>query len=254
MEVIKAVGVSKHYSVYQSDIAKGEVKPSFWRRKKRVVEAVSDVDISILSGEVVGFVGDNGAGKTTMMKMLSGIITPSHGSLSVLGSVPANREPEFLRRISFMAGQKQQLSWDLCPLDSFLLNKSIYRISNNDFIRRRDQLIDCMRLGDVVDRPVRKLSLGERMKSEIVLALLHRPEVLFLDEPTIGLDQDMQVAVREFLREYCVREAATVMITSHCTEDISSLCSRVLTMARGRVVENQASIARGGRLAEHSND
>jgi ABC-2 type transport system ATP-binding protein len=240
MEVIRAVGVSRHYSVYESDIASGAIKPYFWRRRKRLVEAVFDVDISIRSGEVVGFVGDNGAGKTTMMKMLSGIIIPSEGSLTVLGSVPSHRKPGFLRRISFMAGQKQQLSWDLCPLDSFLLNKSIYSISNEDFIRQRDQLIDRMKLGNVVHRPVRKLSLGERMKCEIVLALLHRPEVLFLDEPTIGLDYDMQIAVREFIREYCLLESATVMITSHCREDISSLCSRVITMACGRVVEDQA--------------
>jgi len=206
------------------------------RRKTREVRAVDGISFQIAPGEIVGFLGPNGAGKTTTLKMLSGLLYVTDGEARVLGHVPSKRERDFLRRISLVMGNRNQLQWDLPALDSFELNRSIYRIPREDFLAMRDELIELLEVGDLVRKPVRQLSLGERMKVEIVGALLHRPQVLFLDEPTIGLDVTMQKRIREFVAEYRRRHGATVMLTSHYMADVEALCERVIVIHHGRIL------------------
>ncbi len=179
------------------------------------------ISFEIEPGEVVGFLGPNGAGKTTTLKMLSGLLYPTSGEARVLGHVPSKRERDFLRRITLVMGNRNQLQWDLPALDSFELNRAIYRIARPEFLQLRDDLIELLDVGDLVRKPVRKLSLGERMKVEIVGSLLHRPQVLFLDEPTIGLDVTMQKRIRSFVAEYNQRYEATVLLTSHYMADVA---------------------------------
>jgi ABC-2 type transport system ATP-binding protein len=209
---------------------------SLVRRKTKEVRAVDGISFGIEHGEIVGFLGPNGAGKTTTLKMLSGLLYVSGGEARVLGHVPSKRERDFLRRISLVMGNRNQLQWDLPALDSFELNRSIYRIPREDFVRNRDELIELLEVGDLVRQPVRQLSLGERMKVEIVGALLHQPQVLFLDEPTIGLDVTMQKRIREFVAEYRRRHRATVMLTSHYMADVEALCERVIVIHHGRIL------------------
>ena len=209
---------------------------SLVRRKTKEVRAVDGISFDIEPGEIVGFLGPNGAGKTTTLKMLSGLLYVSGGEARVLGHVPSKRERDFLRRISLVMGNRNQLQWDLPALDSFELNRSIYRIRREDFLRTRDELIELLEIGDLVRKPVRQLSLGERMKVEIVGSLLHRPQVLFLDEPTIGLDVTMQKRLREFVAEYRQRHEATVMLTSHYMADVEALCERVIVIHHGKIL------------------
>jgi ABC-2 type transport system ATP-binding protein len=209
---------------------------SLVRRRTREVRAVDGISFDIAPGEIVGFLGPNGAGKTTTLKMLSGLLYVSGGEASVLGHVPSKRERDFLRRISLVMGNRNQLQWDLPALDSFELNRSIYRIPRQDFLSMRDELVELLDVGDLVRKPVRQLSLGERMKVEIVGSLLHRPQVLFLDEPTIGLDVTMQKRIREFVAEYRQRHEATVMLTSHYMADVEALCERVIVIHHGRIL------------------
>jgi ABC-2 type transport system ATP-binding protein len=206
------------------------------RRKTREVRAVDGVSFGIEPGEIVGFLGPNGAGKTTTLKMLSGLLYPSGGEALVLGHVPSKREKAFLRRITLVMGNRNQLQWDLPALDSFELNRAIYRIPRGDFVPARDELIELLDVGDLVRKPVRQLSLGERMKVEIVGSLLHQPQVLFLDEPTIGLDVTMQKRIRSFVAEYNRRHGATVLLTSHYMADVEALCRRVLVIHHGRLL------------------
>jgi viologen exporter family transport system ATP-binding protein len=224
---------------------------SLVRRRSRLVEAVSEVTFSIDSGEVVGFLGPNGAGKTTTLKMLSGLLHPSSGELSVLGYVPQRREREFLRRMTLVMGNRNQLQWDLPAADSFELNRAIYRIPRPDFERQRDELVDVLDVGDLLSKPVRNLSLGERMKMEIVASLLHQPSVLFLDEPTIGLDVDMQKRIRTFVAEYNRRHGACVLLTSHYMADVEALCRRVIVIHRGRILFDGQLAALTERFAVH---
>jgi len=184
----------------------------------------------------VGFLGANGAGKTTTLKMLSGLLHPSGGRATVLGHVPARRERDFLGRIALVMGNRNQLQWDLPALDSFELNRAVYGVGRADFVRQRDELIELLDLGSLVTKPVRNLSLGERMKAEIAGSLLHRPAVLFLDEPTIGLDITTQKRVRAFLADYATRWGATVMLTSHYMADVEALCRRVVVIHHGRLL------------------
>ena len=184
---------------------------------------------------MVGFLGPNGAGKTTILKMLSGLLHPDSGVAEVLGHQPHRREPAFLRRIALVAGNRSSIAWDLPALDSYLLLKALYGIPHADFERRRDQYIEMLELGDIVSKPVRNLSLGERMKVELVGSLLHAPEVLFLDEPTLGLDVTMQRRLRTFVREYNREYGATVLLTSHYMADVVELCERVIVIHRGRI-------------------
>ena len=209
---------------------------SLFKRATREVHAVEDISFDIAAGEVVGFLGPNGAGKTTTLKMLSGLLHPTSGEATVLGHVPAKRERDLLRRITLVMGNRNQLQWDLPALDSFELNRAIYRIPRPDFVDARDELIELLDLGDLVDKPVRNLSLGERMKVEIAGSLLHRPAVLFLDEPTIGLDVTMQRRIRVFVAEYTRRHGATVLLTSHYMADVQALCRRVIVIHHGRIL------------------
>jgi len=205
-------------------------------REKTEVVAVDGVDLDVAEGEVVGFLGPNGAGKTTTLKMLSGLLYPTAGEARVLGHTPSKRERDFLRRITMVMGNRNQLQWDLPALDSFELIRAIYRLPRPEFVRMRDELIALLDLGDLVTKPVRNLSLGERMKAEICGALLHRPAVLFLDEPTIGLDVTAQKRIRAFLAEYNQRTGATVLLTSHYMADVQALCKRVVVIHHGRML------------------
>src|SRR6187431_2381870 len=206
------------------------------RRRMRKVEAVAGVSFDIEPGEIVGFLGPNGAGKTTTLKMLSGLLYPTDGEALVLGHVPSKREKDFLRRITLVMGNRNQLQWDLPALDSFELNRAIYRIPRPDFTQLRDELIEILDVGDLVRKPVRNLSLGERMKVEVVGSLVHGPRVLFLDEPTIGLDVTMQKRIRSFIAEYNQRHDATVLLTSHYMADVVALCRRVIVIHHGRIL------------------
>jgi ABC-2 type transport system ATP-binding protein len=206
------------------------------RRQTRDVLAVDGISFDIAPGEVVGFLGPNGAGKTTTLKMLSGLLYPTSGDARVLGHIPSKREKEYLRRITLVMGNRNQLQWDLPALDSFELNRAIYRLPRAQFLETRDELIDLLDVGDLVRKPVRNLSLGERMKVEVVGALLHRPQVLFLDEPTIGLDVTMQKRIRTFVAEYNARHGATVLLTSHYMADVEALCRRVIVIHHGRLL------------------
>ena len=209
---------------------------SLVHRQTREVIAVDAVSFTIEPGEVVGFLGPNGAGKTTTLKMLSGLLHPTSGRCRVLGFEPKGRPAELLSQITLVMGNRNQLQWDLPALDSFELNRAIYRIPRAEFIALRDELIELLEIGDLVTKPVRNLSLGERMKMEIAGALLHRPKVLFLDEPTIGLDITMQRRIRSFVADYNSRFGATVILTSHYMADVQALCKRVIVIHHGRLV------------------
>jgi ABC-2 type transport system ATP-binding protein len=213
---------------------KASVKSLFRREHKQVV-AVEGATFDLAKGEIVGFLGPNGAGKTTTLKMLSGLLYPDSGLVDVLGHEPFRREPAFLRRISLVAGNRTSFAWDLPAHDSFLLLKALYGVPTVDFNRRRDQFIELLDLGDIVSKPVRNLSLGERMKVELAGQLLHAPEVLFLDEPTLGLDLTMQKRLRSFVRTYNEEYGATVLLTSHYMIDVVELCPRVMVIHRGRL-------------------
>lgn len=234
--VIHVGDLQKTYLVPEREAGlRASIKSLVWR-KQREVRAVDGISFELQPGEVVGFLGPNGAGKTTTLKMLSGLLYPSGGQVQVLGHVPAKREKAFLRRIALVMGNRNQLQWDIPAIDSFELNRAIYRIPTEEFKRTRDEFIELLELGDLVKKPVRNLSLGERMKMEIVGALLHRPQVLFLDEPTIGLDVTMQKRIRSFLSAYNQRTGATVLLTSHYMADVEALCRRVIVIHHGRVL------------------
>jgi len=209
---------------------------ALFRRQHRVVEAVNEVTFTIGGGEVVGFLGPNGAGKTTTLKMLAGLLLPSAGTARVLGVDPFRREPEFLRRITMVMGNRNQLQWDLPAIDSYELRRAIYRIPRDRFVATRDELIELLDLAPLIDKPVRQLSLGERMRVELAGSLLHEPEVLFLDEPTLGLDVTVQRRVRRFIADYNARTGATILLTSHYMADVEALCQRVLVIHRGRLL------------------
>ena len=224
---------------------------SLFHRKTRAVRAVDAISFEIKPGEIVGFLGPNGAGKTTTLKMLSGLLYPTSGEARVLGHIPSRRERNFLSGITLIMGNRSQLQWDLPALDSFELNRAIYRLRQDDFIAIRDELIELLEVADIVRKPVRNLSLGERMKVEIVGSLLHRPRVLFLDEPTIGLDVTMQKRVRAFVAEYNRRYGATVLLTSHYMADVVALCRRVIVIHHGRVLFDGDLTALSDRFAAY---
>ena len=209
---------------------------ALFSREKVENEAVKGVNLTIQQGEIVGFLGPNGAGKTTTLKMLSGILYPTSGEASVLGFRPADRKPEMLRQISLVMGNKMQLWWDLPAWDSFLVLKELYEVPDDLFKLRTDRLISELDLTDKVNTQVRKLSLGERMKCELVAALLHSPRVLFLDEPTLGLDVVSQKKIRDFLKERHDEDGCTILLTSHYMQDVQELCERVIVIDHGTVV------------------
>jgi ABC-2 type transport system ATP-binding protein len=209
---------------------------SLFKRKYNTVKAVDGISFTIEPGEVVGFLGPNGAGKTTTLKMLSGLLFPTSGAPDVLGFQPSRRQADFLRQITLVMGNRSQMSWDLPALDSFELQRAVYGVLRPEFIRTRDEFIELLEVKDLVKKPVRNLSLGERMKMEIIVALLHRPKVLFLDEPTIGLDVTMQRRIRQFVAEYNQRTGATVLLTSHYMADVEALCKRVIVIHNGKLL------------------
>ncbi|WP_104990228.1 ATP-binding cassette domain-containing protein [Deinococcus sp. NW-56] len=226
----------KSYTVHEKEPGFLGSLRSFVSRQSREVEAVRGVSFDLAPGEVVGFLGPNGAGKTTTLKMLSGLLHPSGGEVRVAGFEPRRRQSEFLRRITLVMGQKQQLIWDLPALDSFLVNQAIYEIPDPQYRATMHEFTEVLGLSGILKKQVRKLSLGERMKCELAAALLHRPGVLFLDEPTIGLDVNMQESVRAFIRDYNERYGATVILTSHYMADVTALARRILVIDQGQLV------------------
>jgi len=239
-QAVHVDGLLKVFDVPEREPGLAAAAKSLVRRKTREVRAVDAISFDVAAGEVVGFLGPNGAGKTTTLKMLSGLLYPTGGEGRVLGFVPSKRQREFLSRITLVMGNRNQLQWDLPALDSYELNRAIYRIPREDFVPMRDELIELLEIGDLVRKPIRQLSLGERMKAEIVGALLHRPQVLFLDEPTIGLDVTMQKRIRAFVADYNARFGATVLLTSHYMADVEALCKRVVVIHHGRILYDGA--------------
>jgi ABC-2 type transport system ATP-binding protein len=233
---IRVADLRKTFRVPVREGGLGAALRSLVRREHREIVAVAGVSFEIEPGEVVGFLGPNGAGKTTTLKMLAGLLYPTSGVATVLGHVPSKREAAYLRQMTMVMGNRNQLQWDLPALDSYELLRAIYRIHPEDFRKTRDEFIELLDLGDLVTKPVRNLSLGERMKVETAAALLHRPQVLFLDEPTIGLDVTMQKRIRSFVAEYNRRYGATVLLTSHYMADVQALCKRVIVIHHGRLL------------------
>lgn len=234
--VISVSHLSKIYQVAQKEPGIAGTLRSFFNRKYSQVKAVHDVSFDIKEGELIGFIGPNGAGKTTTLKCLSGLLYPTSGFVSVLGFTPFDRKREFLKQIALVMGQKNQLWWDLPATDTFLLNKEIYEIPDLEFKKTRDELIELLDVSSVLATPVRKLSLGQRMKMELIAALIHRPRVMFLDEPTIGLDVLMQQNLREFIRAYNQKYQATIILTSHYMDDVKELCKRVVIIDHGQIL------------------
>jgi ABC-2 type transport system ATP-binding protein len=230
---IEVNALSKDYRVHRRPPGLVGAIRSVVRRPYETVHAVRNLSFSISPGERVGFLGPNGAGKTTTLKVLSGLLHPTSGAVSVAGHRPALREPRFLKRITLVMGQKQQLIWDLPPNDTFSQNRAIYDIPDDLYRSTLAELDALLGLSELASKPTRQLSLGERMKCELAAALLHRPDVLFLDEPTIGLDVSMQLAVREFIRTYNERTGATTILTSHYMEDVAALCPRIIVIDKG---------------------
>jgi ABC-2 type transport system ATP-binding protein len=226
----------KIYVVTERESGMRAALQSLLHRETEKIPAVDGISFDLARGEIVGFLGPNGAGKTTTLKMLSGLLHPTTGEGTVLGYVPWKREKAFLRQITLVMGQRNQLVWDIPALDSFELNRAIYRIPAPDYRRMLSDLTDLLELGPLLRKPVRNLSLGERMKCEIAAALLHRPQVVFLDEPTIGLDVTMQRRIRTFLAEYNRRYGATILLTSHYMADVEALCRRVIVIHHGRLL------------------
>src|SRR5687768_7535207 len=232
---IHAENLSKTYKVPEREGGFGAAVQSFFKRKYKDVKAVQQVNFEIAQGEVVGFLGPNGAGKTTTLKMLAGLLHPTGGNANVLGFTPWELKPEYLRSMTLVMGQRNRLSWDIPAADSFLLNQAVYRISNEEYKRTLDELDELLDLAPIIRKPVRNLSLGERMKCELAAGLLHRPKVLFLDEPTIGLDITAQVRIRGFLQEYNRRTGATILLTSHYMADVTALCERIIIIHHGQL-------------------
>lgn len=236
LPIIKVNNLSRSFKQYQKEPGlRGSFK-GFFKRSEFEIKAVNDISFSIEPGEIVGFIGPNGAGKTTTLKMLSGLLYPSSGAVSVLGYQPFKREKEFLKSYALVMGQKSQLWWDLPPIEGFLLNKEIYEVNTKHFEDNVKELADILEVSDFLKIPVRKLSLGQRMKCELIAALLHKPKILFLDEPTIGLDVVVQKNVRAFLKDYNEKHNNTVILTSHYMDDVQELCRRIIIINHGGLI------------------
>lgn len=236
MNAVEIRNLQKSYRVYQKQEGLLASVRGLFHREYREVAAVKGIDLDVAQGEFVAFLGPNGAGKTTTLKLLSGVITPNGGEARVLGHVPWLRENEYRRRFALVMGQKNQLWWDLPAQESFLLHQKIYRIPPDEFARTRDELCDLLDVSHLLGRPVRELSLGERMKMELTAALLHSPDVLFLDEPTIGLDVIAQHNIQKFLKYYQQERKITILLTSHYMKDVAALCRRVVIIAQGQII------------------
>lgn len=236
MPIIETQHLNKTYFINKREKGFGGAIKSLIKPEKTEVKAVSDINLSIEEGEIVGFLGPNGAGKTTTLKMLTGILYPTSGTCSVMGYKPTDRKPEMLRKISLVMGNKQQLWWDLPAIDSFLVFKELYEVPDALYKRRLEQLVEALQIGDKIDTQVRRLSLGERMKCELVAALLYAPKVIFLDEPTLGLDVVSQKRIREFLQQLHQEDGSTIVLTSHYMQDVQELCQRVVIIDHGTMV------------------
>jgi ABC-2 type transport system ATP-binding protein len=241
----------KTYKVPEREAGLAAAVGSFFRRKYHDVLAVQRVSFTIAPGEIVGFLGPNGAGKTTTLKMLSGLLHPTSGNARVLGFTPWELKPEYLRLITLVMGQRNRLSWDIPAADSFLLNQAVYRLSDLDYQRSLKELDDLLELSPILKKPVRNLSLGERMKCELAAGLLHRPKILFLDEPTIGLDITAQARIRSFLQEYNRRTGAAILLTSHYMADVTALCDRIIIIHHGQLKYDGALNALSHRIAPY---
>ncbi|MEI7461015.1 MAG: ABC transporter ATP-binding protein [Pirellula sp.] len=235
MPIIQIDNLVKSYRVYQKKEGLREALRGLWHREYKAVDAVRNISLRVEPGEFVAFLGPNGAGKTTTLKLLSGVIHPTSGNASVMGFVPWERSLEYRRRFALVMGQKNQLWWDLPAQESFRLHQQIYRIDAESFKKTLDELTSLLTVESLLGRPVRELSLGERMKMELIAALLHRPEVLFLDEPTIGLDVVAQHKIQQFLKYYQEERNITILLTSHYMKDIAALCKRVVVIAQGQI-------------------
>ncbi len=234
--VVQVSNLKKYYQVFKKQPGlSGSIK-SLFKRQYETVKAVDDISFEIGKGELIGFIGPNGAGKTTTLKCLSGLLYPNEGKISVLGYTPWERKKEYLKQISFVMGQKNQLWWDLPALETFNLNREIYEIDKQKFEKTIKELVKLLDVKDLLKIQVRKLSLGQRMKCELIAALLHQPKVLFLDEPTIGLDVVMQKKIRDFIREYNQRYQANIILTSHYRGDVKELAKRVIIIDKGRII------------------
>ena len=249
--VVEVENLTKVFRVPEREAGLRASLRSLVNRKWRDVRAVDGISFEIEAGEVVGFLGPNGAGKTTTLKMLSGLLYPTSGEARVLGHIPSKRERDYLSRMTLVMGNRNQLQWDLPALDSFELNRAIYRLPRESFKQTRDELIELLDIDDLVRKPVRNLSLGERMKVEVVGSLLHLPQVLFLDEPTIGLDVTMQKRIRNFIAQYNERYGATVLLTSHYMADVEALCKRVVVIHHGRLLYDGLLAALADRFAAY---
>jgi ABC-2 type transport system ATP-binding protein len=248
---IHAHDLTKIYTVTEREAGVAAALRSLVRRHTEDVRAVDGISFDLAPGEVVGFLGPNGAGKTTTLKMLAGLLHPTAGSLSVLGFTPYKRERDFLRQITLVMGQRNELVWDIPAIDSFELNRVVYRLAAADYHRTLDELTELLELGPLLKKPVRNLSLGERMKCEIAAALLHRPQVVFLDEPTIGLDVTMQRRIRTFFADYNRRYGATILLTSHYMNDVEALCRRVIVIHEGKLLFDGDLAALLDRFSSH---
>lgn len=242
MPIIEVRQLTKSYRVYKKREGLGESIRGLFHREYKEVNAVAGIDLEVEQGELVAFLGPNGAGKTTTLKLLSGVINPTSGSATVMGYIPWQRKNAYRRRFALVMGQKNQLWWDLPARESYRLHQQIYGVPLDQFEATLAELADLLDVGRLMSQPVRELSLGERMKMELIAALLHRPEVLFLDEPTIGLDVIAQHNIQQFLRYYQEKRKITILLTSHYMKDVAALCRRVVIIARGRI-EYDGSLA-----------
>lgn len=234
--LIKTTNLTREFNVrIKSAGIKASFK-NFFFPTYNVVEAVKNLDIEVQQGDIIGFLGPNGAGKTTTLKMLAGLLFPTSGSIEVLGYNPFDRDYNFLKNISLIMGQKQNLWWDLPPIETFAIHKEIYSITDVDYKERLDELVEMLEISDCLETQARKLSLGQRMRCELAVSLIHQPKILFLDEPTIGLDIVMQKKVRKFLKQYHKRFQTTILLTSHYMEDVAALANRVIVIDHGEKV------------------
>ncbi len=247
--VIQLHDLTKTYMIHEREAGTFSAIRSLFQRKTRAVHAVSEVSFTIAEGEIVGFLGPNGAGKTTTLKMLAGLLHPTSGSADVLGFQPYGRDHAYLKQMALVMGQRNQLVWDIPAIDTYEVNRVIYGIPKPQFQETLDELVELLDLAELIKKPVRNLSLGERMKCEIAGVLLHRPKIVFLDEPTIGLDVSAQRIIRDFIRVYNERHKATIMLTSHYMADVEALCERVIVIHQGKLLFDGALSALIGQFA-----